>query len=91
MTPSSKALSKVAPLAVLILATLSLSGCRTSSAIRSDSSPSFVAVEAALAQTGVDFCNISPSPGGTYCNRHAGGPPMVWVYSDFPASFSVAT
>ena len=87
MAPNSKASSKVAPLAVLVLVTLSLLGCSTSSSIRSESSPSFAAVKAALAQTGVDFCNLRFSSGGTYCDRHSGGPAEATVYTDVPASF----
>jgi hypothetical protein len=87
VTPCSKTHSKAAPLAVLILVTLSLLGCSTSSAIRSDSSPSFAAVEAALAQTGVHSCNIRFSSGGTYCDRHTGDPSEATVYTDTPASF----
>jgi len=86
MTLSSKASFKVAPLAVLVLVTLSLSGCSTSSSIRSDSSPSFAAVKTALAPTGVDFCNIRFSSGGTFCDHHAGGPAEATVYTDIPAS-----
>ena len=87
MISSSKAYSMAAPLAGLILATLSLSGCSTSSAIRPDSSPSYAAVEAALTQTGADICNISLSSGGSYCDRHTDNPSEATVYTDFPASF----
>src|SRR5271155_4870356 len=77
----------VAPLAVLILVTLSLSGCSAPNSIRSDSSPSFAAVEAALAQTGVDFCNMSYSQGGSFCDRHAGQPSVAMVVTDIPEEF----
>jgi len=89
VTPSSQASSKAPPLAVLILVTLSLSGCSAPSAIRSDSSPSYAAVEAALAPTGVEFCNVTLSPGGTYCDSHyvPGHPSVAMVFTGFPASF----
>ena len=87
MTHSLKASSNMAPLAVLMLVTFSMSGCGTSDAIRSDSSPSFAAVEAALARTGVELCDLRLSSGGTYCDRHTAEPSEGTVYSDIPASF----
>ena len=87
MTPRSKAHFKAAPLAVLILVTLSLSGCSTSSSIQSDSSPSFAAVKTALAQSGVHSCNLRFSSGGTFCDRHIGDPSEATVYTNTPASF----
>ena len=72
MALSSKASSKVAPLTVLTLLTLTISGCNTSSAIRPESSPSYEAVEAALAQTGIKFSNIRLTAGGSYCYRQNG-------------------
>ena len=86
MTPSSMVSFKLVPLAEVILVTLSLSGCGTSSSIRSDSSPPFAKVKEALAQTGVSFCNLSLSSGGTFCDRHSGDPVEATVYTDVPAS-----
>lgn len=76
-----------APLALVALVTLSISGCSTSSSIRSDSSPSFAAVEAALAQTGIEFCNLRFSSAGSYCDHYPGQPPVATVSADTPASF----
>jgi hypothetical protein len=80
-----------APLVLCTLVTLTLAACSTSSAIRSDSSPSFAAVQGALAQTGVEICNLSSSPGGRYCDHHTGHPSVAVVYADIPESFFSST
>jgi hypothetical protein len=77
---------KLVPMVAVMLVTLSLSGCGTSSSIRSDSSPPFANVKEALAQTGVSFCNLSLSSGGTFCDRRSGGPVEATVYTGVPAS-----